>query len=144
MTHTDKRLVVTMMTTERLVLDIAELPIPNSINLDNLVIETRITDDTPPRLKRDRSPLSPNALTINDLKVGMKIRVHYTGDCPWAHSYSAIVAGKPKKEERDVIIIPLFRLDTQRYYTGYAPDMGLTRYGWGSYSWSPVRYVTAE
>ena len=120
--------------------------IPISTNLGNeLVAEIEVVDILPrARRKRDRSPLSPNALTINDLKVGMKIRVHYTGDCPWAHSYSAIVAGKPKKEERDVIIIPLFRLDTQRYYTGYAPDMGLTRYGWGSYSWSPVRYVTAE
>ena len=124
------------------VVAVDQMPLPPNSTTD-LVSEIEIVD-VPSRKDADRSPLSPDALRLSDLRVGMKIRVNYTGDCPWAYSYSAIVAGKPKKEERDVIIIPLFRLDTQRYYTGYAPDMGLTRYGWGSYSWSPVRYVTAE
>ena len=42
---TNKKLVITAMTSERLVLDIAELSIPDSVSLDDLVIETRITDE---------------------------------------------------------------------------------------------------
>ena len=121
-----------------------QIPVATDELSDKLVAEVKVVNVPARPRRKDRSPLHPDALVLADLKVGMKIRVHYTGDCPWAYSYSAIVAGKPRKEERDVIIIPLFRLDTQRYYTGYAPDMGLTRYGWGSCSWSPVRYVTAE
>jgi hypothetical protein len=142
MARTDKKLVIKIKDGDGKVVAVDQMPLPPNSTTD-LVSEIEIVD-VPSRKDADRSPLSPDALRLSDLRVGMKIHVHYTGDCPWAKSYKAIVAGKPKKEERDVIIIPLFRLDTHRYYTGYAPDMGLTRYGWGSYSWSTVRYVTAE
>ena len=137
------KIVIKIKNSDKLIA-IDQIPVATDDLGDELVAEVEVVD-VPARPRRaERNPLHPNALTLSDLKVGMHIKVNYTGDCPLARTYSAIVVGKPKKEERDVIIIPLFRLDTQRYYTGYAPDMGLTRYGWGSYSWSPVRYVTAE
>ena len=145
MTHTDKRLVVTMMTNERLVLDIAELPIPNSINLDNLVIETRIVNDTPPRLKRDRSPLHPDALVLADLKVGKKIRV--CGKLGIT-KYTGIIAGEPFSDDigykTPIVVIEQgpFGYEGIGYHEMYAADMGLVKHR-ASGQWNPTWYTVA-
>ena len=148
MTHTDKRLVVTMMTNERLVLDIAELPIPNSINLDNLVIETRIDDISPrrPWREEERNPLHPRALILADIHAGCRIRVHYTGLRMDIKDFSAIVTKNPFTNDEGDFIVPFMEEDGS-HCEWLAADMGLAPYGenWDSpVTWTPLWYVTAE
>ena len=99
-----------------------------------------------PRPHKDagRSPLHPNALTLTDLRVGMKIRVNHKDNPSW--SYSAIVVGSPTTNEHDITVVPLVRLgDEFDYVMGYPEDMGLMRYVDGSRTWNRYWYtVTAE
>ena len=95
-----------------------------------------------PRPHKDagRSPLHPNALTLTDLRVGMRIYVHYTGSCPWVRSYSAVVVGKPTTNDLGFQTIPIVT-DDMEYKMGFVADMGLapSRCGgiWNS-SWYTV------
>ena len=117
--------------------------IPVATNLgDELVTEIEVVD-TPPRARRaERNPLHPNALTIADLRVGMRIHVHYTGDCPWAKSYKAIVVGSPTTNDLGFQVIPIVT-DSMEYKMGFVADMGLAPSRCGGV-WSPNWYVTAE
>ena len=99
-----KKLIITVMSSDRIVVDVAELLIPSSVNLNNLVIETKIVNDTPPRLKRDRSPLSTDALTLADIKIGQHIRVVHAGHCSDLLSQT----GHPRRSDNDDnIIVPV-------------------------------------
>ena len=143
MTHTDKRLVVTATTGDGVVIDVAELLIPSSVNLNNLVIETKIVNDTPPRLKRDRSPLSTDALRLADLRVGMHIRVVHAGHCSDLLSHEAIVTGHPRRSDNDNdnIIVPVAIIIPEggvHHTTLDAAGMGLVR---GKDGWSNLRYT---
>ena len=95
-----------------------------------------------PRPHKDagRSPLHPNALALTDLRVGMRIHVHYTGSCPWVRSYSAVVVGKPTTNDLGFQTIPIVT-DDMEYKMGFVADMGLapSRCGgiWNS-SWYTV------
>ena len=137
-----KRLVVTVMSSERVVIDVAELLIPSSTNLDSLIVETRITDDTPPRLKRDRSPLSTDALTLADIKVGQHIRVVHAGHCSDLLSHEAIVTGHPRRSDNDDnIIVPVAIIMPEggvHHTTLNAAGMGLVR---GKDGWNKLRYT---
>ena len=117
--------------------------IPVATNLgDELVTEIEVVD-TPPRARRaERNPLHPNALTIADLRVGMRIHVHYTGDCPWVQSYRAIVVGEPTTNDLGFQIVPVVTDDLE-YKLGFAADMGLAPSRAGNI-WNRVWYTTAE
>ena len=118
-----------------------EIALPEGVVLDDLLV-TITTVSRPPRMQRqERSPLHPNALTITDLKVGMKIRVNHK-DNP-SYSYCAMVVGSPTTNEYDNIIIPLVKLgDEPDYVMGYPEDMGLMRYITGSKIWNRSWYTT--
>jgi len=123
------------------VVAVTEMTIPDSAD-DELVLGA-IVEDTPPRMQRqERSPLSPDALVLADLKVGMHIRVNHKDNPSW--SYCAMVAGEPTTNEYDNIIIPLIRLgDEFDYVMGYPEDMGLMRYVDGSRTWNRYWYTVA-
>lgn len=95
-----------------------------------------------PRPHKDagRSPLHPNALTLTDLRVGMRIHVHYTGDCPWAKSYKAIVVGSPTTNDLGLQVIPIVT-DSMEYKMGFVADMGLAPSRCGGV-WNSVWYTT--
>ena len=117
-----------------------EIRIP--VATDELVAELKVVD-APPRARRaERNPLHPQSLRLSDLRVGMKIRVHYTGDCPWARSYSATVVGKPTTNDLGFQTIPIVTDDLE-YKLGFAADMGLAPSRCGGV-WNRVWYVTAE
>ena len=119
-----------------------EIALPEGVVLDDLLV-TITTVSRPPRMQRqERSPLHPNALTIADLRVGMRIHVHYTGDCPWAKSYKAIVAGSPTTNDLGFQVIPIVTDDLE-YKLGFAADMGLAPSRCGGV-WNRVWYTTAE
>ena len=152
MTHTDKKLVVTAMTSERLVLDIAELSIPGSVNLDSLIIETRFDDISQRRPWREeeeeeeRNPLHPRALILADIRAGSRIRVHYTGLRMDIKDFSAIVTEEPFTNDEGDFIVPFMEEDGNQSQW-LAADMGLAPYGenWDSpVTWTPLWYVTAE
>ena len=118
-----------------------EIRIP--VATDELVAELKVVD-APPRARRaERNPLHPNALTIADLRVGMRIHVHYTGDCPWAKSYKAIVVGSPTTNDLGFQVIPIIVTDNLKYKLGFVADMGMAPSRCGGV-WNPNWYVTAE
>ena len=97
--------------------------------------------------RKDRNPLSPDALRLADLHVGKKIRVHYVGQLSWLNSdFSAIVTGKIVNRDKEPII-PIVRLGdepSESYHTKvFAADLGITPYKVDG-SWNSVWYVTAE
>ncbi len=152
MAHTDKKLVVTAMTSERLVLDIAELSIPGSVNLDSLIIETRFDDISQRRPWREeeeeeeRNPLHPRALILADIRAGSRIRVHYTGLRMDIKDFSAIVTEEPFTNDEGDFIVPFMEEDGNQSQW-LAADMGLAPYGenWDSpVTWTPLWCVTAE
>lgn len=113
--------------------------IPVAINLgDDVVAEIEVVDVPP---QRDRSPLHPEALTLDDLKVGMRIRVNHK-DNP-SYSYCAMVVGEPTTNEYGNTVIPLTRLGEEPdYVMGYPEDMGLMRYVTGFKIWNRSWYTT--
>ena len=119
-----------------------QMPLPSSVNTTDLVIETRVVDAPARPRRKDHSPLSPDALTLADLRVGMRIRVNHKDNPGW--SYSAIVGGKPTTNEYDITVVPLVRLgDEFDYVMGYPEDMGLMRYVDGSRTWNRYWYTVA-
>ena len=120
-----------------------EIALPEGVVLDDLLV-TITTVSRPPRMQRqERSPLSPDALVLADLKVGMHIRVNHKDNPSW--SYCAMVAGEPTTNEYDNIIIPLIRLGEEPdYITGYPEDMGLMRYVTGLKIWNRYWYTTIQ
>ena len=102
---TKKKMVITILTEDHIVVDVAELSLPDSA--DSLIVETKITNDDEPRLKRDRSPLSMDALTLADIKIGQHIRVVHAGHCSDLLSREAIVTGHPRRSDNDDIIVPV-------------------------------------
>ena len=118
-----------------------EIRIP--VATDELVAELKVVD-APPRARRaERNPLHPNALTIADLRVGMRIHVHYTGNCPWVKSYKAIVVGSPTTNDLGFQVIPIIVTDDLEYKLGFVADMGMAPSRCGGV-WNPNWYVTAE
>ena len=132
-------IIITIRSSNGDIVAIDQIPVAT----DELVAEVEFVYASPcPRRKRDHSPLHPNALTITDLKVGMKIRVNHKDNPSW--SYSAIVVGSPTTNEYDITVVPLVRLgDEFDYVMGYPEDMGLMRYVDGSRTWNRYWYTVA-
>ena len=132
-------IIITIRSSNGDIVAIDQIPVAT----DELVAEVEFVYALPcPRRKRDHSPLHPNALTITDLKVGMKIRVNHKDNPSW--SYSAIVVGSPTTNEYDITVVPLVRLgDEFDYVMGYPEDMGLMRYVDGSRTWNRYWYTVA-
>ena len=136
------KIVIKIKNSDKLIA-IDEMPLGNNINIDDLDATIEVVDvPARSRRKRDRSPLHPNALTLADLRVGMRIRVNHKDNPGW--SYSAIVGGKPTTNEYDITVVPLVRLgDEFDYVMGYPEDMGLMRYVDGSRTWNRYWYTVA-
>ena len=119
------KIVIKIKNSDKLIA-IDEMPLGNNINIDDLDATIEIVDvpSRPRRSSQERNPLHPNALTLTDLRVGMRIHVHYTGDCPWAKSYKAIVVGSPTTNDLGFQIIPVVT-DDMEYKLGFVSDMGL-------------------
>ena len=113
-----------------------EMPLPPNSTTD-LVSEIEIVD-VPPRMQRqERSPLHPRALTLSDLKVGMKIRV--CGKLGIT-KYTAIVASGSFSDdigEKIPLVVDQGPLGYEGvgYHEMYTGDMGLTPYNRGRRSW---------
>ena len=121
------------------VIAVDQIPVATNLG-DGLVAEVEVID-VPARPRRaERNPLHPDALTITDLKVGMKIHVHYTGDCPWAQSYDAIVVGEPTTDDKGFRVVPVVT-DNLEYKLGFVADMGLAPSRCGGV-WNRVWYTT--
>ena len=136
------KIVIKIKNSDKLIA-IDEMPLGNNINIDDLDATIEVVD-VPARSQRaERNPLHPNALTIADLRVGMRIHVHYTGDCPWVKSYKAIVVGSPTTNDLGFQVIPLIVTDDLEYKLGFAADMGLAPSRAGNI-WNRVWYTTAE
>ena len=113
------------------VVAIDQIPVNPKIS-DKLVAEVKVVDvPSRPRRKRDRSPLSPDALVLADLKVGMKIRV--CGKLGIT-KYTGIIAGEPFSddigEKIPLVVIEQGPLGYEGtgYCERYTGDMGLTPY----------------
>ena len=119
------KIVIKIKNSDKLIA-IDEMPLGNNINIDDLDATIEIVDvpSRPRRSSQERNPLHPNALTLTDLRVGMRIHVHYTGSCPWVRSYSAVVVGKPTTNDLGFQIIPVVT-DDMEYKLGFVSDMGL-------------------
>ena len=88
------------------IIAIGQIALPEEVVDGDLLVTITTTE-----LKEERNPLHPEALTLADLKVGMKIRVGST-------------------------VIPLVRLgDKPDYIMGYPKDMGPAPYQEGCRSW---------
>lgn len=125
------------------VVAIDQIPIDPKIS-DKLITKVEIVD-VPPRPRRssqERNPLHPNAFTLTDLRVGMHVKVIYTGNYPNARSYSAVVVGKPTTNDLGFQVIPIVT-DDMEYKMGFVADMGLAPSRCGGV-WNPNWYVTAE
>ena len=138
------KIVIKIKNSDKLIA-IDEMPLGNNINIDDLDATIEIVDvpSRPRRSSQERNPLHPNALTLTDLRVGMRIHVHYTGDCPWAKSYKAIVVGSPTTNDLGFQVIPIIVTDDLEYKLGFAADMGLAPSRAGNI-WNRVWYTTAE
>lgn len=119
------KIVIKIKNSDKLIA-IDEMPLGNNINIDDLDATIEVVDvpSRPRRSSQERNPLHPNALTLTDLRVGMRIHVHYTGSCPWVRSYSAVVVGKPTTNDLGFQIIPVVT-DDMEYKLGFVSDMGL-------------------
>ena len=119
-------IVITIRNVDDELIAVDQIPIDPKIS-DKLIAKVEIVDvpSRPRRSSQERNPLHPNALTIADLRVGMRIHVHYTGDCPWAKSYKAIVVGSPTTNDLGFQVIPIIVTDDLEYKLGFAADMGL-------------------
>ena len=136
-----KTIVVTIKDGDGKVVAVDQMPLPPNSTTD-LVSEIEIVD-VPSRPRRDdRSPLSPDALRLADLRVGMHVKVIYTGNYPNARSYSAVVVGKPTTNDLGFQVIPIIT-DDMEYKMGFVADMGLAPSRCGGV-WNPNWYVTAE
>ena len=124
MTH-KKTIVVTIKDGDGKLVAIDEIALPGNIDITDLdaTIEIVDTQRQPPR-QAERTPFHSNALTVADLRIGMRVRVHYTGDCPWARSYSATVVGELTTDDLGFQVIPIVTDDLE-YKLGFAADMGL-------------------
>ena len=118
-------IVITIKDGDGKVVAVDQMPVDPKIS-DKLIAKVEIVDvpSRPRRSSQERNPLHPNALTLTDLRVGMRIHVHYTGSCPWARSYSAVVVGKPTTNDLGFQIIPVVT-DDMEYKLGFVSDMGL-------------------
>ena len=124
-----------------------EMPLPSSVNTTDLVIETKVVD-VPSRKDADRSPLSPDALRLSDLRVGMKIRV--CSKTLNITKYTAIVASGSFSDDIGykipLVVIEQGPLGYEGvgYHEMYAADMGLVKHR-ASGQWNRSWYtVTAE
>ena len=138
------KIVIKIKNSDKLIA-IDEMPLGNNINIDDLDATIEIVDvpSRPRRSSQERNPLHPNALTLTDLRVGMRIHVHYTGDCPWVKSYKAIVVGSPTTNDLGFQVIPIIVTDDLEYKLGFLADMGMAPSRCGGV-WNPNWYVTAE
>ena len=136
-----RNIIVTIKNGNGEIIAVDEIALPGD-SVDGMTA-TITTIKVPARPRRkDHSPLSPDALTLADLRVGMRIRVNHKDNPGW--SYSAIVGGKPTTNEYDITVVPLVRLgDEFDYVMGYPEDMGLMRYVDGSRTWNRYWYTVA-
>ena len=140
MTHS---IVITIKDGDGKVVAVDQMPVDPKIS-DKLIAKVEIVDvpSRPRRSSQERNPLHPNALTLTDLRVGMRIHVHYTGSCPWVRSYRAIVVGEPTVNDLGFQAIPVIT-DNLKYKLGFVADMGMAPSRCGGV-WNPNWYVTAE
>ena len=134
-----KKLVVAILTDDRVVIDVAELSMPQDIS--NVIVETKIVDDDEPHLRRDRSPLSPDVLRLADLRVGIHVKVCYAGYCSEMMSREGIITGLPRRDDDSNIVIPIAIImegGGVHHTTLNAADMGLVRGkgGWDRYNYT--------
>lgn len=122
-----------------------EMPLPSSVNTTDLVIETRVVDAPARPRRKDHSPLHPRALTLSDLKVGMKIRV--CGKLGIT-KYTGIIAGEPFSDDIGykipLVVIEQGPLGYEGigYHEMYAADMGLVKHRAGR-QWNRSWYTVA-
>ena len=135
------KIVIKIKNSDKLIA-IDEMPLGNNINIDDLDATIEVVD-VPARPRREeRNPLHPRALRLSDLRVGMHVKVIYTGNYPNARSYSAVVVGKPTTNGLGFQVIPIVT-DDMEYKMGFVADMGLAPSRCGGV-WNPNWYVTAE
>ena len=143
-----KTIVITIKDGDGKVVAVDQMPLPPNSTTD-LVSEIEIVD-VPPRMQRqERSPLHPRALTLADLRVGMKIRV--CSKTLNITKYTAIVASGSFSDDIGhkvpLVVIEQGPLGYERvgYHEMYAADMGLTPYEKMSHRpwWNPTWYTVA-
>ena len=140
MTH-KKTIVVTIKDGDGKLVAIDEIALPGNIDITDLDATIEIVDtQRQPQRQAERNPFHSNALTVADLRIGMRVRVHYTGDCPWARSYSATVVGELTTDDLGFQVIPIVTDDLE-YKLGFAADMGLAPSRCGGV-WNRVWYTT--
>ena len=122
-----------------------EVTVRGEVTTDDLVIKTR-TVNAP----TTKNPFHPDAISIADLKAGVRVRMHYLGGEPHVKSFSALIAEKPFENEDGNIVVAYYRVwDTKPFVHGYkeqlARNLGLCPYSWRCPStWLLDWYVTAE
>ena len=145
------KIVIKIKNSDKLIA-IDEMPLGNNINIDDLDATIEVVDvPARSRRKRDRSPLHPNALTLADLRVGMKIRV--CSKTLGITKYTGVIAGEPFSDDNNIgEKIPLVVIEEGPlgyegvgYHEMYATDMGLTPYEKMSRRpwWNPTWYTVA-
>ena len=135
-----KTIVVTIKDGDGKVVAIDQMPLPPNSTTD-LVSEIEIVD-VPSRPRRDdRSPLSPDALRLADLRVGMHVKVCYVGYCSEMMSREGIITGLPRRDDDSNIVIPIAIImegGGVHHTTLNAAGMGLVRGkgGWDRYNYT--------
>ena len=136
-------IVITIRNVDDELIAVDQIPVATDELSDKLVAEIEVVDTQPrPQRQAERNPFHSNALTVADLRIGMRVRVHYTGDCPWARPYSAVVVGKLTTDDLGFQVIPIVN-DDMEYKLGFVADMGLAPSRCGGV-WNRVWYTTAE
>ena len=124
-----------------------EVMIRGEVTKDDLTISTR-TVNAPAA----RNPFysDAGALSIADMEVNMRVRMHYTGSKPYVESFSALIAEIFENDNGEVVV-GYYRVWTNArpFVYGYkeqlARNLGLCPYNWRhSSTWVLDWYVTAE
>ncbi len=122
-----------------------EVTVRGEVTTDDLVIKTR-TVNAP----TTKNPFHPDAISIADLKAGVRVRMHYTGSKPYIESFSALIAEIFENDNGEVVVgYYRVRTNTRPFVYGYkeqlARNLGLCPYNWRhSSTWVLDWYVTAE
>ena len=123
-----------------------EVSVCGEVTKDDLTISTR-TVSMPTTTK---NPLHPDAISIADLKAGVRVRMHYLGGEPHVKSFSALIAEIFENDNGEVVVgYYRVRTNTRPFVYGYkeqlARSLGLCPYDWKHPStWLLDWYVTAE
>ena len=121
-----------------------EVTVRGEVTTDDLVIKTRTVN-----VPTTKNPFHPDAISIADLKAGVRVRMHYLGGEPHVKSFSALIAEIFENDNGEVVVGYYRVWDTKPFVYGYkeqlARDLGLCPYNWKhSSTWLLDWYVTAE